>query len=185
MPNGSQDGRLARIRARLSQGRPARMLRYSAGSVVATAVSQVTFLALYALGAGPRVSSIVAFAAGMLPNYHLNRRWAWGREGRSSLTREVLPYLGVVLTSLAVVTAGTELAEGRITALGLGRTVEVVAVTVAFAAVNGVAFVGKYLIYDRWLFGRRAGREPDEGGGDGRDGDEDRSRSQVPTSTRA
>ncbi len=145
-----------------------RMARYSAGSAVATGISQVVFLALYALGAGPRVSSVLAYLVGIVPNYQLSRRWAWQRRGRSSWLREVLPYLVVVGTSLVLVTLGTDLAEGWITGLELTRPAEVVAVTLAFAAVNGVMFVTKYLVYDRWLFGDRS-----------------RSRSQVPTSTRA
>ena len=31
----------------------------------------------------------------MFPAYHLNRRWAWGKRGRSRLRGEVLPYLAM------------------------------------------------------------------------------------------
>lgn len=148
------------------------MFRYSVGSVVATAASQVVFLVVYALDAGPRIASVLGFVAGMVPNYQLNRRWTWQRSGSSSWLREIAPYVAVVLTSLAVVTFGTEAAEVRIVQLELPRQVEVVAVTGAFAAVNGVLFVVKYLVYDRWLFG-------------GDSGGDRRSRNQVPTSTRA
>lgn len=153
------------------------MLRYVAGSAVATVASHLSFLVVYALGSGPRIASVVGFVAGFVPNYHLNRRWTWQQSGRSSWSREVVPYVAVVLSALVLVTAGTEWAEARITALALSRQVEVVAVTAAFAAVNGVLFVVKYLIYDRWLF--RAGDvgTPEERGADAR------SRSQVPTST--
>lgn len=154
------------------------MLRYLTGSLVATVASHLSFLVVYALGWGPRLASVLGFVAGFVPNYQLNRRWTWERDGRSSWRREVLPYVAVVLSALVVVTVGTEWAEARITALGLPRQLEVVAVTVAFAAVNGALFVGKYLIYDRWLFS--SGDRPSAGAGAGR---RERSRSQVPTST--
>lgn len=170
-----------RLRRWLSGPRRRKVLRYLAGSLVATVASHLTFLVVYALGWGPRLASVLGFVAGFVPNYQLNRRWTWQREGRSSWRREVLPYVGVVLSALVVVTLGTEWAEARIITLGLPRQVEVVAVTVAFAAVNGAMFVGKYLVYDRWLF--NSGDSPSgRSGGDG-SRRRDRSRSQVPTST--
>lgn len=133
---------------------------------MAVAVSQGTFAALYALGAGGWWASAVAFAAGVPPNYHLNRRWAWGRRGRSSPTRELAPYALVVLVSFALTTVGTGTLTDRVARLDLPHAVETVVAVGVFLAVNGVLWIGKYVVYDRWLFG-------------------DRSRHHVDTSTRA
>ena len=135
-----------------------RFTRYSIGSVVAFATSQLVFYALYSFGAGARVSSVVAMLAGVPPAYQLNRRWAFGKSGRSSFRREVLPYLGIVAVNVFLATVGTELAEGWIVervAAGWRRTL---LVTGAFALVNGALFVGKYLVFDRWLFAARSER---------------------------
>lgn len=143
-----------------------RFTRYSIGSVVAFATSQVVFYALYSLGAGARASSILAMLAGVPPAYHLNRRWAFGREGRSSFTREVLPYLSVVAISITLATLGTELAEDWILTWELPRWQLSLAVTGAFAAVNGALFITKYVVFDRWLFAsKRAERDTEHSGG--------------------
>ena len=142
---------LRRLRAR--HGR--QLTRYSIGSVVAAAASQLTFTVMYALGVSATVASVLGFAAGIAPNYQLNRRWAWGRRGRSHLGTEVLPYLGVAATSLLLTVLGTRWGEARVRALDLGDTQRVVLTALVFAVVNGVLFLGKYLVLDRWLFGRR------------------------------
>ncbi|HLI24803.1 MAG TPA: GtrA family protein, partial [Acidimicrobiales bacterium] len=54
-----------------------RITRYTAGSVVALAVSEVAFAACYWGGTGTTVASVIAFFAGAVPNWILNRRWAW------------------------------------------------------------------------------------------------------------
>lgn len=186
----------SRLRRRIAAARAAghgrRFTRYSLGSVAAAATSQLTFVLLYGFGAGARVSSVLGFLAGVAPNYQLNRRWAWGRSGRSGLRREIAPYLLIALVSLVLTTLGTEQAEARIVELGLSRTEEVLLTWLAFAVVNGTLFIAKYLVLDRWLFARpdpaTATGDPGDGGGEG-DGDghrpRRRSRSQVDSRTRA
>ncbi|MDX1620778.1 MAG: GtrA family protein [Nitriliruptorales bacterium] len=139
-----------------------RFTRYSIGSVVAFATSQLVFYVLYSLGAGARASSIVAMLAGVPPAYHLNRRWAFGKSGSSSLKEEVLPYLGIVAVNVFIATVGTEVAEGWIAAQIEPGWQRSLLVTGAFAAINGALFVGKYLIFDRWLFARERGSPESE-----------------------
>jgi putative flippase GtrA len=57
-------------------------LRYGAGSLVAMACSEVVLVGAYAVaGAGALLATVLAWTAGAVPNYVLNRRWAWRVEG--------------------------------------------------------------------------------------------------------
>lgn len=143
--------------------------------MVAAATSHLVFVVAYALGVPAGPASATGFLAGVAPNYVLSRRWAFGRRGRSGLATEVLPYAGLVVSSLLLTVAGTDLAERWIVTFGLDPALRVVAVTAAFAGIQGVLFVAKYLVLDRWVFG---------GPPQGVELDDDRSRHQVPTSTR-
>ncbi|MDQ1377401.1 MAG: hypothetical protein QOE15_1574, partial [Acidimicrobiaceae bacterium] len=71
----------------LGRGRSSRLGvrfgRYTLGSVVAVVSSEVAFVICFGSGLlGTTASSAVAFVAGAIPNYVLNRSWAWGRRGR-------------------------------------------------------------------------------------------------------
>lgn len=145
-----------------------RLTRYGTGSVIAGVISETAFLLVYGAGlAGPRVASAVAFLAGAIPNYVLNRSWTWERRGRPDPVRELLPYAAVVLTSVLVASAVTSFADRNVGALTTSRPLQVALVTISFAATYGVLFILKFVVFDRLLFADRS-----------------RSRHQVPSTTR-
>ncbi len=134
-------------------GRRGRILRYAAGSGVATVCSEVTFLCLYGpLRASPAVASVVGWLAGAVPSYWLNRTWAWGRRGRASLTREVLPYVAIILGTLLLATLATSAADAILNRSRISDDVRVILVGATFLGVYGVVFLLRYLLFDR-LFG--------------------------------
>jgi len=160
----TRDGR---VRALFSDGehasdpehRPAahvRLFRYTAGSGVAAIASEVTFVVVFGVLHSPTVvATVAAFLAGALPNWVLNRRWAWSRRDQVSVRREVLPYTAIVLGALAVTTAGTTLVNSL--ASNLSHWAAVVLVDGAFVAITGCLFVAKFLLFDRVVFTRRDG----------------------------
>jgi putative flippase GtrA len=90
-----------------------KLIRYSAVSVISTIVSQVTLLltfgVFHAMSEVP--ANLFANALATIPSYTLNRRWVWGKGGRSHWLREVLPFwmmsfVGLGLSSLMVWGAG-------------------------------------------------------------------------------
>ena len=91
---------------RLRRGRIATILtRYTAGSALAAIASEVTLLGLLGFHlTGPRVAAIAAWLAGAIVNYVLSRTWAWGKRGRPSALRELLPFWA---TSVACLIAST------------------------------------------------------------------------------
>jgi putative flippase GtrA len=141
---------------RLSE-RARRLSTYTAGSIVAAACSEVVLVTCYGLlGLAPGTSSTIAWVAGAVPNYWLNRTWTWQRRGRPSLRHEVFPYVVIILATLllaAVVTAGV---DAWLRGLDVSGTVRTVAVAVAFLGVYVIMFGVRYLLLDR-LFRPRSG----------------------------
>src|SRR5262245_65597031 len=81
------------------------------GSVVAFVASEVTLIVAYGSGlTTAAVASVLAFFAGAIPNYFLNRSWVWDRRGRIEVRRELVPYVLVSLTTLAVAALATSAA---------------------------------------------------------------------------
>ncbi len=162
--------------------------RYAAGSVLAAITSEVALLVTYGTGMlGPRAASVAGWAAGAVVNYVLNRWWAWGRRGRASLWRELVPYWAITLTSLAVSAWATGLADRTAPRLFASGSLRLAFVGAAFIAVYGVMFFLKFVLYHYVVFGGRSGRAPAGAGADaagGADRAEHRSRHHVPTTTR-
>jgi putative flippase GtrA len=148
---------LLAVKERIVEARASRLtvrfFRYSVGSVVAVITSEVTFVLCYGTGfLGTTAASVVAFFAGAIPNYVLNRSWAWERRGRLNVNREVILYAVVSIASLvsaAVVTGWVSQMAARLTGSHAARTAMVAA---AYLATYGLLFVLKFVIFQRVVF---------------------------------
>ena len=135
-------------------------LRYLGGSVVAAGCSEVTLVVLYGLlHLAPGPASCLAWLAGAVPNYWLNRSWAWRRRGRPDVRREVVPYVVIVGTTLALATLLTG-AVDRWSRDSTGSTARVVLVAGTFLSVYVAMFVLRFALFDR-LFTRLDDRPAD------------------------
>lgn len=142
-----------------------RIWRYGAGSIVAFVTSGVAFyICIDWFGLGAITCSVIAFFAGAIPNWVLNRRWAWQKRGREGVGRETTLYVVVSLISLVASAAVTKLAAMAST--GASHMTKDVLVTLSYLFSVIVLSGLKYLAYDRFVFVDRG-----------------RSRSQVPTTT--
>lgn len=147
-------------------------LRYAAGSAVAAGCSEIVLVGSYALlGLGPQAASALAWLAGAVPNYVLNRRWAWKRRGGAALLRETLPYWAITLGTAVLAIGATSVADGWVRRLVTDRGERSFLLGAVYLAAYGFVFVAKFALFDRWVF---AGRTAER-----------RSRSQVPNTTRA
>jgi putative flippase GtrA len=127
-----------------------KLLRYFTGSVVATVCSEVAFVLLYGvLGTGTTWSSALSWLAGAVPNFWLNRNWAWQRTGRPSLRGEVLPYAAIVLLTLVLATLATHGADAWLHHRDVSDSLRVVLVAAVFLSVYVVVFVLRYVMLDR------------------------------------
>jgi putative flippase GtrA len=145
--------------------RAVRVTRYALGSVVALAASEIAFVLCYTTGVvGTTAASVIAFVAGAIPNYVLNRTWAWQRRGRVHVGREVFGYAVVSLISLATAAASTgwvNHAAPSITTSHLQRTALVAG---TYMATYGVLFVLKFVAFELVIFARPVSppRPPDD-----------------------
>jgi putative flippase GtrA len=134
----------------------ARLTRYTIGSIVAAATSAVTFALVFALGASTTASSIIAFVAGAIPNWVLNRRWAWKVRGRINFGREVVAYIAISLLSLLASSAATAWTQHHAGAVSSAPWVHVALVTGAYLAVFALLFAAKFAVYEAWVFSGRS-----------------------------
>jgi putative flippase GtrA len=141
------------LRSVTSSPRWRTFLRYAAGSLVATGCSEVVLVAGYGLfGLGPQAASLVAWVAGAVPNYLLNRRWAWRERDRPPVWRELLPYWVITLGTAALAIAATTAADGLVRHAVSDRGERSFLLGVVYLAAYGVVFVIKFVLFDGWVF---------------------------------
>ncbi|MGH2871637.1 MAG: GtrA family protein [Solirubrobacteraceae bacterium] len=133
-----------------------KLARYAIGSLIALTSSIVAFGLLYVLGANTTICSIAAFVAGAVPNWFLNRRWAWKLRGRVEFWREVFAYIVISVIVLVSSAALTGWANAQVNTIPSGHGIRVLLVTAAYVAVQAVFFVAKFVVYEHWVFAGRS-----------------------------
>ena len=161
MEPDTEIGRRSLYRGLTRSGLAVKVTRYTVGSVVALLTSVVVFALLLDAGVGTTVDSILAFVAGAVPNWILNRRWAWERAGEVDVSREIVGYTLISLVALAASSAGTGWVDAILRHnLADQHTLRVMLVTLSYVTVQGLLFVAKFLAYDRWIFRPDVARQP-------------------------
>lgn len=149
----------AEFRVRISQKSHSRigtMLRYTAGSGVATIISQIGFILTFRVfSAGPTTATTVAFLAGAVPNYILNKRWAWQDTSRSSRA-ELLRYVAVIVVTTGAAILTTRVADHWVASRVASPDLRTLLVDLVYLATYGVMFVLKYVLFDGMVFNRRS-----------------------------
>ena len=131
-----------------------KMVRYSLVSVVSVIVSQVVLFVAQSFYSA-RTSNIIAVCVSAVPSYYLNRKWAWGKHGKSHLMKEIVPFWSLALLGLVLSTWAADYAESNahhLTSSDLGARL---IVNFAALAAFGVLWVGKFFIFNRVLFAHR------------------------------
>ena len=147
-----------------------RLWRYGAGSVLAFVSSGVAlFICIQWLGFGATTSAVIAFLVGAIPNWVLNRRWAWQKTERHGIAAETTLYAIISLVSLGISVGVTKATAVGASHLATHAIVKHLLVTGSYLLTTVALTGAKYLAYDRWVF---IDRRP-------------RSRHQVPTTTEA
>jgi putative flippase GtrA len=133
-----------------------KVTRYAIGSVVALVTSVVVFALLYVTHVGTTVCSIAAFVAGALPNWVLNRRWAWKIRGKVNFWREVFAYVVISVLVLVASSAATGWTSSQVQSISPGHGIRVILVTAAYVAVQAFFFAAKFFVYEKWVFAGRS-----------------------------
>jgi putative flippase GtrA len=140
------------------RGRVLLWAKYAAGSVVATVLSQIAFTVTYGLlDSSAAVASVVAFFVGAVPNYLLNKAWAWKDRGETRRA-EVLSYILVIAVTNLLAIGMTTLADAWVRSHVSSHGVRTLLVDGAYLASYGVMFVVKFLLFDGLVFSARRSR---------------------------
>lgn len=129
------------------------MFRYSMASVVAIAVSVVCLAILNGpFGVKAWVASTIATAIAAIPSYYLNRCWAWGKDGRSHIWREVVPFWALAFLGWGISTECVHLMENYAKAHGFSHLFRTGTVILVYVAAFGVLWVAKFIIFNKVIF---------------------------------
>ena len=120
-------------------------LRYASVSMVGVFCTQSLILLLHGFGdMAARPANVLAVMVSAFPDYLLNRRWVWGKSGKSHFRREVAPFWGFALVGLLLSTLFVGIVESR-----TDRTWPVLAANLAGF---GVLWVARFFVLDKILF---------------------------------
>lgn len=133
-----------------------RITRYTIGSIAAAATSAVVFAVLFYAGLGTTSCSVIAFVAGAIPNWTLNRRWAWQVQGRIAFGREVLAYVVVSALTLLASSEATAWTHQQVMHLPAHYGLRVILVTASYLGVFAILFGVRFMIYELWIFSGRS-----------------------------
>ena len=145
-----------RYRALLRHPLRGRVTKFATASLLAAGTSAVVFPVLYVLGASTTVCTVVAFFAGAIPNWTLNRRWTWKVEGRVAFGREILAYLVISVCTLLVLSLATGFTHRAVQGIPAHHGVRVLLVTASYFAVLAVLYGVRFFLYEHWIFSGRS-----------------------------
>jgi putative flippase GtrA len=144
-------GRLVHLWERRDTPEAKRLFRYTMVSVISTAVSFGVLAIVFGVLRlwGEVASTVFANAVATVPSYYLNRKWVWGKGGRSHLVKEVIPFWSMSAIGIAVSIVGASLAKHIGTTHHLSHLEQTALVLFANVASFAVFWVLTYLLFNR------------------------------------
>jgi len=130
--------------------------KFAIASALAATTSAIVFPVLYVLGAATTVCTVVAFSAGAIPNWTLNRRWTWKVQGRVAFGREILAYLVISASTLLVLSVATALTNEAVEGIPAHHGIRVILVTGSYFLVLALLYGMRFFLYEHWIFSGRS-----------------------------
>ncbi len=133
----------------------AKMTKYALSSVIAFLLSILAFALCYVVfGGKTTAASVIAFFSAAIPNWIMNRRWAWQQTGRAPV-KQMVSYAAVSVLVLLV----TSFATGRTNNwvkhhahIQDHHGLRVLIVTGSFVLITVILFFAKFAIYEFLIF---------------------------------
>jgi putative flippase GtrA len=146
---------IERARAARQSAHAKRLLKFAAVSVVSTVITQTVLFVTYDVIslASAMVCNVIATAVSTVPAYWLNRTWTWGKRGKSHPWREVAPFWIIAFIGLVLSTVAVGLAAHNADRISSSKLIERGFVQFANLFTYGLIWVGRYLVFNRFLFG--------------------------------
>jgi putative flippase GtrA len=137
-----------------------KLIRYTTVSVISALTSLVLVTLIFGVLRlfDEVLSTLIANILAGVPSYILNRRWVWGKSGRSHILREVLPFWVMSITGIGFALYTASLAHDYATSHHLDHLARTVLVVGANISAFGILWILKFLILNR-LFAEIADAE--------------------------
>jgi putative flippase GtrA len=134
----------------------AKMTKYAVGSVIAFVTGNIFFAVVYWITDAPIAASVAGFISAAIPNWILNRRWAWQQTGRPPAKQWITYALvsAVVLFTTSYATKWTN--QHVVPHVSQHHGLRILVVTAAYVLVTVVLFFAKFAIYEFWVFSERS-----------------------------
>jgi putative flippase GtrA len=129
----------------------AKFTKYALGSVVAFTTGNIAFVLFYVMNASTTVCSVAGFIFAAIPNWILNRRWAWQSSGRAP-ARQIVGYIGISIIVLVTTSAVTGWTNSQVQSIPSHHGLRALIVTASYVAVTIIFFFAKFAIYEYWVF---------------------------------
>lgn len=128
-----------------------KVIRYSMVSVISALTSLVILTIVYGVLRlwGAVVSTLFSNIMAGIPSYYLNRRWVWGKGGRSHIWRELLPFWVMSITGILFALYTASLAQHFANEHHLQHLARTALVVGANVAAFGILWILKFLILNR------------------------------------
>jgi len=137
-----------------------KVVRYTMVSIISALTSLVILTIVFGVLRlwGEVFSTLFANIMAGIPSYYLNRRWVWGKGGRSHIWRELLPFWVMSITGIGFALYTSSLAHNFAVQHDLPHLARTVLVVGANIAAFGILWILKFLILNR-LFAQIADAE--------------------------
>jgi putative flippase GtrA len=100
----------------------------------------------------PSTSNFVASCISIPPSYYLNRKWAWGKSGKSHFTREILPFWIIALIGLFTSTYAVHAVVGIAKSHTHSRHIIAILSIFVNLTTYGILWILRFIILHKWLF---------------------------------
>jgi putative flippase GtrA len=129
------------------------MIRYTLVSVISVIISVIVLgITKGLLGWSAFWANVFSVAVACVPSYELNRRWAWGKNGKSHMWKEVVPFWVLAFIGLAFSTWWAVAAEAIAHHRHFSHTKQTLLVEAAVLLAYGILWIGKFIIFNKILF---------------------------------
>jgi putative flippase GtrA len=127
------------------------LIRYTMVSVISTVVSLGTLSLVFGVFHfwGEVASTVFANAVATVPSYYLNRGWVWGKNGRSHLMKEIVPFWAMSAIGIVVSIFGAAIARHLGIEHHLAHLQQTVVVLFANVMSFAIFWVLKFLVFNR------------------------------------
>lgn len=132
-----------------------RLMKFASVSVISTIITQVVLFLTYHEWsiASAMECNVIATAVSTVPAYYLNRTWTWGKTGKSHMWREVAPFWIISFIGLVLSTIAVGVAAHNADHISHSKDVRAIVVQFANLLTYGCIWVGRYMIFNKYLFG--------------------------------